>query len=172
VIKKYIRNGGGGSLASGGTVNGNLVVTGTTTLQSTLAAGATTITGAVAVSGDANLSGHVNVLGATKDLAVTGTVRINNDWVIAAETTKTADYTIVSTDALVFMNAAGATNITLPAAPATARRLRICNVGAGTATVLRNGKAMAPVDADITLTSGQKCDLYYNGTLWFREGTG
>lgn len=112
--------------------------------------------------------GHLLQTGTSSDVETLGTLRIGGDWAITPESVKTASYVLAGNDVLVFMNAAGATNTDMPVTPSTNRLYIIVNIGAGTTTVRRNGKTLAPVDADFNLATGAMCVLQYDGAAYKR----
>lgn len=81
--------------------------------------------------------------------------------------TVTATATLEVNDEVVIVNAAGATNQTLPNAAAAGmngRIITIKNIGAGTATVLSAG---GTVDGTTALTTGLAYRAISNGTNWY-----
>ena len=84
--------------------------------------------------------------------------------------TKTASYTALASDngTLIVMNSSTAKTLTLPSAsPGTWWSVAIQNVGAGTLTVSPNGLTIDTSSSNLSLPTGQGCDIYSDGTNYF-----
>ena len=84
--------------------------------------------------------------------------------------TKTANYTALASDngTLIVMNSSTAKTLTLPSAsPGTWWSVAIQNVGAGTLTVSPSGLLIDTSSSNLSLTTGQGCDIYSDGTNYF-----
>jgi hypothetical protein len=94
--------------------------------------------------------------------ALTGVVSAYNEWSV-----KTTTYTAASKDQLACN---GTFTVTLPATPSAADTVTICNVGAGTITIARNGSNINSLAEDGTLNAGNSSQLVYiDGTIGWKE---
>lgn len=88
---------------------------------------------------------------------------------IAAQTTKTADYTATATDFTIFGN--GTFNVFLPAAASHSGRIyAVRNIGAGTVTIDPNASENIDGAATKALAAGDKALIQCDGTQWFTIG--
>tara|TARA_B100000287_G_C20183391_1_gene603104 strand:- start:118 stop:543 length:426 start_codon:yes stop_codon:yes gene_type:complete len=87
-----------------------------------------------------------------------------NPWAV-----KTTTYTAVSGDQLICNHASTAFTVTLPASPSDGNTVIICNAGAATVTVGRNGSNINSAAEDATIYEGGSAQLVYmGGTIgWF-----
>lgn len=187
---------GGLDLTSGGTITGDLSVTGAVTAGTgiVLSAGKLNVpAGTAALPSiifnsvtDCGLSSPSGVLSLSRggtagaSLDSTGSFRTKNVVGISEFgaynvgelrqtriVTKTANYTVLNTDAVVVMNNTGLT-ATLPAAPKSDQMVFIRNLDAGNLTIGRNGKNIDGAAADLTVATGVGVLLQYDGTSWTR----
>ena len=99
------------------------------------------------------------------------TLSITVDGIILNSTTKTANYTVVNSDSLVYVDSTSGTfTITLPSEPITNKQLLIIdkmgNCGTNKVTVDGNGKNIIGSSTALMDSNYISYDMIYNGTQW------
>lgn len=121
--------------------------------------------GSVTVNSDVDIDNDLNVTGTAtlNDVDISGGIAM-------PIVTKSANYTIVSTDYTVLATASdGAITVTLPASPAAGRIFNVkCINDDNTCTVARNGNTIDGDASDLTLIEDESVTLQANsdGNWW------